>query len=338
MMRHIKYYFLCLFLFSAAGDTYGQSRDIEEIQSSINRLERDIRALSRQLYNNDKKPNPDSTKTIGNASSPPSGNSYIIRLSDRLAEVKTELQGTTNLIEGLRHDIDELKTRLDKLVGDIDFRLTRLEGSQEKEVVSQPNVGSAPNPPEVKRTESQSGGPIISTTKEGILGQISESSVKMLNSTQSKSQPEIKKNDITGNKAKQKPSLLPDGSPSFQYRHARSILLKTQYDTAELAFKEFIERYPKHKLSPNALYWLGESFYVRKKFLNAADAFLRAYRESPNGVKAPDSLLKLGMSLANLKKKQDACDVFSQLSKDYPDAPENIKKHLKREYRRSDCK
>ena len=253
--------------------------------------------------------------------------------------LKGELQNTTNRIESLRHDVDGIKGRVDKLVGDIDFRLTRLEsvsGRKNQDVVTgQPSVGSAPRAAGVEQIGPSTGGPVISSGKPTILGKINETHLSMI--TSKKTSNSDNKLDISAKKVSPT-SLLPKGTPIFQYRHALSILRKTEYDTAELAFKEFIQRFPKDKLSLNARYWLGESFYVRKKFLDAADAFLKAYQQSPKGVKAPDSLLKLGMSLANLKKNKDACDVFSQLAKDYPDAPENIKKHLKREFNRSACK
>ena len=132
--------------------------------------------------------------------------------------------------------------------------------------------------------------------------------------------------------------MLQGDVPEKQYRFALSILRKTEYSRAEQAFNEFIQRNPKNKLTPNARYWLGESFYVRKNYRSAAEAFLRGYQQAPKGLKAPSSLLKLGMSLANLKKNQDACATFTKLAKDYPDASENIKKHLKREFQRSRCK
>jgi len=318
---------------------FSQTQDFVDLTSKLNRLERDIRALSRRVYKGEGGVDVSATELAKSSSNTSVGSAYIIRLEDRLSDLKGELQSTTNSIESLRHDIDGIKGRVDKLVGDIDFRLTRLESvagrKNQGAVIGQPSVGTVPQAAGVEQVGPSTGGPIISSGKPAILGKIDETNLSMITNK--------KTNNLGGNlnlsSPKAKPtSLLPKGTPIVQYRHALSILRKTEYDIAELAFKEFIQRYPKNKLSLNARYWLGESFYVRKKFLDAADAFLKAYQQSPKGLKAPDSLLKLGMSLANLKKKQDACDVFSQLAKDYPDASENIKKHLKREFNRAACK
>ena len=70
----------------------------------------------------------------------------------------------------------------------------------------------------------------------------------------------------------------------------------------------------------------------------AAKTFLQGYKADPNGAKAPDDLLKLGMSLARLEKKKDACVTFTKLKKDFPDAPDRIKKAAARERQRTGCK
>ena len=79
-------------------------------------------------------------------------------------------------------------------------------------------------------------------------------------------------------------------------------------------------------MAPNALYWLGETFYVRKDYDKAARAFAEAYQKYPNGPKGADNLLKLGMSLAGKGEKDSACVALAQLRKEYPKGPEPVLK------------
>ncbi len=344
MNKHVKFFFIIsLALAADTSDAYAQFLDLDNIVERLGRLERDIQVLSRRVYKGGAAPNASGQGPSVGTPQAGVGPAYIIRLEDRLAEVKTELQNSTNRIESIGHNVDGIKGRLDKLVSDIDFRLTRLEsvagGNDGRDAaVKEPTLFAAPRAAGVKQIGPSTGGPIISSSKPGILGKISETNLSAVKrQINNGAQDKVPVNTALLDKEVQQKFILPKGTPEVQYRYALSILRKTEYSNAELAFAEFIQRYPKDELTPNARYWLGESFYVRKNYRSAAEAFLRSYQQAPKGIKAPSSLLKLGMSLANLKKKQDACATFSKLAKDYPDASENIKKHLNREFKRSSC-
>ena len=55
---------------------------------------------------------------------------------------------------------------------------------------------------------------------------------------------------------------------------------------------------PTHPLTPNAAYWLAETYYVRKNYAANAAAFARNYQTyGKTAAKAPTTCLKLGMSL-----------------------------------------
>lgn len=99
-----------------------------------------------------------------------------------------------------------------------------------------------------------------------------------------------------------------------------------QYPQAEASFSSFIQQYPTHALAPNALYWLGETYYVRGDFDKASRTFAEAYQKYPNGPKGADNLLKLGLSLAGKGEKDNACLALGQLKKEYPKGPEPVLK------------
>ncbi len=345
MNKYIKIVFIISVVFAAdAKVAYSQGMGFDNISDKLDRLERDVQVLSRRVYKGEIPSNISGQVSLVGTPQGALGSANIIRLEDRLAGLRGELQSSTNRIESISHNVDGIKVRLDKLVSDIDFRLTRLEnaaseGGKRFLGAKEQNLSAAPQAIGVKTIGAPTGGPIVSSGKPGVLGEISETNLREIKLQENKGvQNGVPLNSNSPNNQLQQKFILPKGTPKVQYLYALSILRKTQYNNAELAFAEFIQRYPKNELTPNARYWLGESFYVRKNYRPAAEAFLRGYQQAPKGVKAPSSLLKLGMSLANLKKKQDACATFSKLAKDYPDVSENIKKHLDREFKRSSCK
>lgn len=107
-------------------------------------------------------------------------------------------------------------------------------------------------------------------------------------------------------------------TPAAEYDAAFNLLRNQDYAGAQLAFDTFIKKNPDHALVSNAMYWLGETYYVRNDFVPATKIFAEAYQKYPKGPKAPDNLLKLGLSLAGQGKTKDACVALAQLKKQYP--------------------
>ena len=94
-------------------------------------------------------------------------------------------------------------------------------------------------------------------------------------------------------KSQKKRTLLPNKPPKEQYEFAVSFMKIGDYETAEFALKEFIEKNKDHDLAGNAQYWYGETFRIRQLYSDAATAYLDGYQNYPKSKKAPDNLLKL---------------------------------------------
>ncbi len=127
------------------------------------------------------------------------------------------------------------------------------------------------------------------------------------------------------------------GNPKALYETAYGYLLQQDYGAAEVAFSDFLQRYPRDDLSGNAQYWLGESHYVRGQYKSAAGAFLKGYQTYSKSSKAPDSLLKLAMSLDRLGQKDAACSSYTELVNRFPKAPAHVKNRAASERRRVGC-
>jgi tol-pal system protein YbgF len=125
--------------------------------------------------------------------------------------------------------------------------------------------------------------------------------------------------------------------PKQLYSTAYGYLIQRDYGAAEAAFDDFLRQYPNHPLAGNALYWMGESLFVRGQYRTAASAFLKSYQNYGKSDKAPESLLKLAMSLQRLGQKDAACSSFNELSTKYPNAPARVKTTAQTERQRGGC-
>jgi tol-pal system protein YbgF len=90
------------------------------------------------------------------------------------------------------------------------------------------------------------------------------------------------------------------------------------YVAASRDFRGFIQQYPDHALTPNALYWLGESYYATTSYSVALEAFQRLLSQFPQSDKAPDALLKVGYSQLELKQGAAAKATLASVVSKYP--------------------
>ena len=125
--------------------------------------------------------------------------------------------------------------------------------------------------------------------------------------------------------------------PKLAYEAAYGQMLQQDYGGAQAGFGDFLKRFPNHGLVPNALYWLGETYYVQKNYADAAEAFDIVLSAHGNSNKAPDSQLKKAMSLSQQGKNADACTALRQLAAKFPNAPSHVKSKADSERRRVGC-
>ncbi|OZA84841.1 MAG: tol-pal system protein YbgF, partial [Azorhizobium sp. 39-67-5] len=99
----------------------------------------------------------------------------------------------------------------------------------------------------------------------------------------------------------------------------------------------FLQAYPSDRLTPDAVYMLGESQFQRQSFKDAAELFLQVSTKYPNSTRAPESLLRLGQSLASLNEREAACATFGEVDRKYPRAASTVRQAVEREQKRAGC-
>jgi tol-pal system protein YbgF len=311
----------------------------ENLSDQMNRMRRELDVIQEYVYRSTNVP------PSRDVASPVNPNTESMALVQRqVLELQSQNRELTGQLEQTNYAIRLMGTRLDKLVRDVDLRLQSLESAQRPVTA----------PPETMVRRDAKGTTIIATRTfagapirpgSNFLGTVRQRDVDAIQPGQTPPpgtvvpysgnalrnapalQPAPGPASVTVSGVQQvvaTPSILPDGTVQEQYGFAFKLLRKRDYATAETALREFIERHPDVPLAGNAMYWMGETYYVRKDFAEAARIFLDAYQRFPKGNKAADNLFKLAKSLSQIGENESACTTYGRLLKSFPTANARI--------------
>ena len=159
----------------------------------------------------------------------------------RLNEIEDQFRELTNKFEEVNFKMDKLSSRVTKIQSDTQMRFSDLENSDpskksNKKKVSLPgsskpqDFGSTPGYSTQNLPEEQETVSIGSTAA------------------------------VTTSETSRAESLLPNKPAKDQYDFAISFMKIGDYETAEFALKEFIDKNKDHDLAGSAQYWYGETF------------------------------------------------------------------------------
>jgi len=305
-----------------------QAQDNQQLFNRLNRLERDVQMLSSQVYRGGQAP------SAATGPAPELTGSYATQVEVRLQEIERQMQLLTGRVEEIAYANEQLGSRLDRALNDIEFRLSTLEGGG-----GQPPTGDAGTAPQPQPPQQQQGVTAPAPAVSGATRSAENNSAAGTGPVSTEGTLGTLQMSQQGGAAagQPQPAALPDGSVDAQYNYAYGLLAQGSYAEAESALKQFLANHPDSPLASNAQYWLGETYYIRGRFNDAAIAFAQGYQNYPQGAKAVDSLLKLGMSLSAMGQKEDACLTFSQLQSEFPQAPASIARRAAQERDRLQC-
>ena len=308
-------FFISLFVISSQ---YIQAEEEEILLQSINDqiqvLTKDLKTLEKAVYKKS------DVISAGNQTSlsPSNGLNEDIMTKHllKLNEIEDQFRELTNKFEEVNFKLDKLSSRVTKIQSDTQLRFSDLENQDI----------------EIKKTKKNLPG----TSKPNDFGANPGYSVSNLPEKQETSSIESAQTVITESPEK-KESLLPDKPPKEQYEFAVSFMKIGDYETAEFALKEFIQKNKDHDLAGNAQYWYGETFRIRQLYSDAATAYLDGYQNYPKSKKAPDNLLKLGITMVQLGEKDQGCKMIISLKKEYPKASKSVLQKAQYEQKKFKC-
>lgn len=102
------------------------------------------------------------------------------------------------------------------------------------------------------------------------------------------------------------------------YDAAFNALKAGHYAESAQLFQAFLGRFPSGAYAPNALYWLGESYYVTQNYQLAQQQFQALLDRYPTHDKTPGAMLKVGLSQVGLKQLDAAERTLAEVVSRYP--------------------
>ena len=288
---------------------------LQSISDQIQVITKDLKTLEKAVY---QKSDVTSSSVLTSIKSDGLNEDIMTKHLLKLNEIENQFRELTNKFEEVNFKLDKLSTRVTKIQSDTQLRFSDLENG----VVSSPQEKQVSLPGSSK-PQDFGAAPAYQTTNLP-----KEQSINSVESAQT----------VITQEPQERESLLPDKSPEEQYEFAVSFMKVGDYETAEFALKEFIDKNKDHDLAGSAQYWYGETFRIRQLYSDAATAYLDGYQNYPKSKKAPDNLLKLGITMVELGEKDQGCKMISGLKKEYPKASKSVLQKAQYEQKKFKCK
>ena len=315
LAKYLLSLFLIIFILNIQNKSFSEESEIYEILSVI---QKDLKTLEKAVYSGNSF---STTQSSGSNSSEDTLTRHLLKLSD----IEQQFQELTNKFEEINFKIDKLSGRISKNQADNQLRFQDIE---------QARLSGQLQPADSISNQSENKLPGSSEAQN--LGRISDEDLKNTTIVQSTQSVESTGTVVTEQYISEE-KILPEGTPKEQYDFALSFVKVGDYETGEIALREFVDTNPKDELAGSAQYWYAETFRIRQLYQDAATAYLDGYQKYPKSSKAPVNLLKLGVSLVQIGEKDQGCSMIIGVSKQYPKATQSVLQKAKYEEKKFDC-
>ena len=306
----IIFLFLTNYVFAEEDDI-----NLKAISDQMQVITNDLKTLEKAVY---QKSDVVRSKSSNSITSDGLNEDIMTKHLLKLNEIEDQFRELTNKFEEVNFKLDKLSTRVTKIQSDAQLRFSDLEN--EKTDTTAKNQKELPG-----------------SAKPQDFGAAPAYQTNNLPQEQSINSVETAKT-VIAEEPEPRESLLPNKPSEEQYEFAVSFMKIGDYETAEFALKEFIDKNKDHDLAGSAQYWYGETFRIRQLYSDAATAYLDGYQNYPKSNKAPDNLLKLGITMVQLGEKEQGCKMISGIKKEYPKANKSVLQKAQYEQKKFKCK
>ena len=288
---------------------------LKSISDQIQVITKDLKTLEKAVY---QKSDVVSIKPSSSIGADGLNEDIMTKHLLKLNEIEDQFRELTNKFEEVNFKLDKLSTRVTKIQSDTQLRFSDLENDP-----NNLNLKKQTSLPGSSKPQDFGAAPGYQTSNLP-----KEQSINSIESAQT----------VIAEEPEKRESLLPNKPAEEQYEFAVSFMKIGDYETAEFALKEFIDKNKDHDLAGSAQYWYGETFRIRQLYSDAATAYLDGYQNYPKSKKAPDNLLKLGITMVQLGEKDQGCKMISGLKKEYPKASKSVLQKAQYEQKKFKCK
>tara|TARA_B100001057_G_scaffold447457_1_gene486967 strand:+ start:200 stop:1159 length:960 start_codon:yes stop_codon:yes gene_type:complete len=287
---------------------------LKAISDQIQVITKDLKTLEKAVY---QKSDIVSSKPSSSISSDGLNEDILTKHLLKLNEIEDQFRELTNKFEEVNFKLDKLSTRVTKIQSDTQLRFSDIENETTRSTTEKQTVLPGSSKP-----QDFGATPGYQTTNLP-----KEQSINSIESAKT----------VIAEEPEKRESLLPNKPPVEQYEFAVSFMKIGDYETAEFALREFIDKNKDHDLAGSAQYWYGETFRIRQLYSDAATAYLDGYQNYPKSKKAPDNLLKLGITMVQLGEKDQGCKMISGIKKEYPKANKSVLQKAQYEQKKFKC-
>ena len=165
--------------------------------------------------------------------------------------------------------------------------------------------------------------PLVDSTNRIILDdiQLLKSQLRELNNKLGSSGNQRGSNAVPANNLPNRANAKTLSSKDLRSKYVNTLsqFQNSKYAEARAGFSTLIQSNPSSDLADNAQYWIGESFYMEKKYEKAIIAFEKVFTYSDRG-KYDYAQFKLGLCYRKLGDNDKARDEFERLVNYYKDS------------------
>jgi len=122
-----------------------------------------------------------------------------------------------------------------------------------------------------------------------------------------------------GGDVKPQPTV-PD--PDSLYNSGLTDYNSGQYDLAIQAFQDYLHYYGGTDRASNAQFYIGDSYYIQKKYKNAITEYDKCIERYPQGNKAAEAQLRKGFALLELGERSAGARELRSVIEQYPNSHE----------------
>jgi tol-pal system protein YbgF len=228
-------------------------------------------------------------------------------LKAELDSLRVDMQALTGRQEAQQHSLVQLREELNLAQNDLSLKVSALENkvtapalaatvpAVPQNIPPAPAVVPVPQPTVIPATAS-SVAPIATVPPPSVL-------------------PADDAEDEAQDEAQDEATLL--------YQQALELVQQSgDFTRARTLFEQFLQQYPAHDLSVNAMYWIGESYYGDKKYESAILQLQDVIQKYPDHAKVPAALMKQGLAFYALGDVANARVILQKVIDQYPQTPE----------------
>ena len=264
-----------------------QAREPVTPEQRINRLERQVRQVQRQVF-----PKGQPADTAGFSDAPAATQEAVSTLTSRIDAIERQMTELLRTSEESTHRLSVMEADLARLRADNDARFKAIEGGPgaagpATEPATDLPAPAPATPPLAPRTRPRASAP--APAPAAVVTPV--------------------------------PATAADFTAAGEAAYIAGFDLWTakQYDAAITQLRAMTAAYPGHRRVSWANNLVGRALLDKGQPRAAAEVLLANYRGDPKGERAPDSLFYLGQSLIKLGQASQACKAYDELTNVYGD-------------------